>query len=581
MSELIRIITAEAPAIRNRSLDAFCRSATLAQLLEECASLDRFRRDSENLYERVRALFFLYAIYRFHIPLKPDLPSGGLVPFDGYDNLLKRRFAEAIDIFLAAPLSDGTASALAEAYRRLGFQTLANQVRRSVRSVRGNQWMFRIGHPADHPLRVRPELYQAVSRTGSHNGESALFPVLHEATPVRMDLTHSGWSDIFFLGMDFPEGARVLNVSIDLAVRAQQETDAPPKPPVESYFRVIDQPVLRLVSVDLGAHAEITALADVFDFAKDYLGLLKAAVIAAGIVPPGVEGAGQTLAELLGRLVQPGYGIELVSQVNGIPKGSRLAVSTNLLASLIAVCMRATGQTQSLTGKLNEEERRVVAARAILGEWLGGSGGGWQDSGGVWPGMKLIQGVEAGPNDPEYGISRGRLLPNHTILSQDDVSPDTRRQLQESLVLVHGGMAQDVGPILEMVTEKYLLRAEAEWQGRQEAIRTYDAITGLLRAGDIRAIGDATERNFRGPIQTIIPWASNLYTETLIERVRSEFGDRFWGFWMLGGMAGGGMGFIFDPSCKAAAQVTAAEHHARSQARAGGSGAVCHGARRV
>ena len=554
MSELIRIITAEAPAVRNRSLDAFCRSATLEQLRAECASLDRFRRDSENLYERVRALFFLYAIYRFHIPLKPGLPSGGLVPFEGYDNLLKRRFAEAIDIFLSAPLSDGTASALAEAYRRLGFQTLANQVRRSVRSVRGNQWMFRIGHPADHPLRVRPELYQGVNRMGALAGESALFPVLHEATPVRMDLTHSGWSDIFFLGMDFPEGARVLNISIDLAVRGG-EGEANPKPPVEAYFRVIDQPVLRLVSVDLGAHAEITALADVFDFAKDYLGLLKAAVIAAGIVPPGVEGAGQTLAELLARLVQPGYGIELVSQVNGIPKGSRLAVSTNLLASLIAVCMRATGQTQSLTGQLSEAERRVVAARAILGEWLGGSGGGWQDSGGVWPGMKLIKGVEAGPNDPEYGISRGRLLPNHTILSQEDVSAATRRRLQESLVLVHGGMAQDVGPILEMVTEKYLLRAEAEWQGRQEAIRTYDAITGLLRAGDIQAIGEATERNFRGPIQTIIPWASNLYTETLIERVRTEFGARFWGFWMLGGMAGGGMGFIFDPACKAEAQL--------------------------
>jgi hypothetical protein len=239
MSELIRIITAETPAVRNRSLDAFCRSATLEQLREECASLDRFRRNSENLYERVRALFFLYAIYRFHMPLKPDLPSGGLVPFDGYDNLLKRRFAEAIDIFLAAPLSDGTASALAEAYRRLGFQTLANQVRRSVRSVRGNQWMFRIGHPADHPLRVRPELYEAVSRTGSIDGKSALFPVLHEATPVRMDLTHSGWSDIFFLGMDFPEGARVLNVSIDLAVRGQQTGglqtgEAQPKPPVET-----------------------------------------------------------------------------------------------------------------------------------------------------------------------------------------------------------------------------------------------------------------------------------------------------------------------------------------------------------
>jgi hypothetical protein len=43
-------------------------------------------------------------------------------------------------------------------------------------------------------------------------------------------------------------------------------------------------------------------------------------------------------------------------------------------------------------------------------------------------------------------------------------SADTRRRLQESLVLVHGGMAQNVGPILEMVTEKYLLRSEAEWE---------------------------------------------------------------------------------------------------------------------
>jgi len=74
--------------------------------------------------------------------------------------------------------------------------------------------------------------------------------------------------------------------------------------------------------------------------------------------------------------------------VNNIPKGSRLAVSTTLLAALVSVCMRATGQAASLTGQLQEHERRLVLARALLGEWLGGSGGGWQDSGGVWPGMK-------------------------------------------------------------------------------------------------------------------------------------------------------------------------------------------------
>jgi hypothetical protein len=202
---------------------------------------------------------------------------------------------------------------------------------------------------------------------------------------------------------------------------------------------------------------------------------------------------------------------------------------------------------------LAENERRVVAARAILGEWLGGSGG-WQDSGGVWPGIKLIQGVPSAQPDIEYGVSRGRLLPNHRILTHDDVTEGTRRKLQDSLVLVHGGMAQDVGPILEMVTEKYLLRSEAEWTGRLQAIETLDEIVGLLQSGDVAGIGAATERNFDGPIQTIIPWASNLYTETLIQRVREEFDSAFWGFWMLGGMSGGGIGFIFDPRRKPEAQ---------------------------
>jgi hypothetical protein len=550
MSELAKIITATDPEIRNHPLDPLCQEASLEELLAECEALDRLRRESDNLYERVRALFFLYAIYRFHLPLKPGMSVKGLIPFDGYTNLLRRRFEEAIEIFLTAQAADGPnegiASALAAAYHSLGFQTLADQVRRSVRSVRGNQWMFRIGHPADHPLRLRPELLKR-STTGG------LFPILHEATPVRMDLSHSGWSDIFFLGMDFPEGARVLNVSIDLSVRGSEES-GPPRPPVEAYLRVIDQPLLRLASVDLGASAEITTLAEVFDFARDYLGLLKAAVIASGIVPPGMEGAEQPLAELLAHLVAPGHGLEIVSRVNGIPKGSRLAVSTSLLACLITVCMRATSQAHALTGQLAEDERRLVAARAILGEWLAGSGGGWQDSGGVWPGMKLIQGEKAAEGDPEYGISRGRLLPSHQILSLEDVSAETRQLLQDCLVLVHGGMAQDVGPILEMVTEKYLLRSEAEWLGRQEAIRLLDQIVAHLKAGDIATIGAATHRNFEQPLQAIIPWASNLYTETLIRRAAAEFGDHFWGFWMLGGMSGGGMGFIFSPEKKPLAQ---------------------------
>src|SRR5260221_14159495 len=252
---LIDIITSPDAATRNRSLDGLCASASFDALLGECEALEAFRQRSENLYERVRALFFLYAIHRFHLPARSELRSGGQIPFHGYEQLLQRRFEEAIEIFSNAQKangpSDALSSALAAAYYRLAFQTLADQVRRSVRTVRGNQWMFRMGHPKDQPLRLRRELL-----TPAADGS---FPILRERTPVRMDLTHSAWSDIFFLGMDYPEGARVLNVSIDLGVHGR---DPAPRPPIEAYFRVIEEPALRLTTVDLGATSDLTPLAE-------------------------------------------------------------------------------------------------------------------------------------------------------------------------------------------------------------------------------------------------------------------------------------------------------------------------------
>jgi hypothetical protein len=63
---------------RDRSLDAFARTASTEQLLAECEALDQFRRQSDNLYERVRALFFLYAIFRFHLPGQINVADPGL-----------------------------------------------------------------------------------------------------------------------------------------------------------------------------------------------------------------------------------------------------------------------------------------------------------------------------------------------------------------------------------------------------------------------------------------------------------------------------------------------------------------------
>ena len=107
MRRLTDIITATDPALRDQSLDVACAGLSLDELLAECAALDAFRRGSENLYDRVRALFFVYAIHRFHLPLR--LASGaaltqrgsGLIPLQGFDKLLHLRFDAAIYAFLS------------------------------------------------------------------------------------------------------------------------------------------------------------------------------------------------------------------------------------------------------------------------------------------------------------------------------------------------------------------------------------------------------------------------------------------------------------------------------------------------
>jgi UTP--glucose-1-phosphate uridylyltransferase len=549
---LIETITSSDPARRDRSVRDLISGASTAEIMEACAALESFRQRAENLYERVRASMFLHAIYRYALQEAPDLTTTGLIPFEGFEDLMERRFEQAISCFRAAMGRDGPngaiTSALAQAYEQITYQTLTDQVRRSVRSCRGNRWMFRVGQADEHPIRIHPKLLERESGDG-------LFPILVERTPVRLDLSHSAWSDIFFLGMDFPEGARVLNISVDLGVYGRDEA---PRPPIETYARVIAEPVLRLTSIDLGACKDVTSLDELFNFGNDYLGLVKAGVIASGLIPPSFEGTGTRLSEILNRVVRPGYGLEVVSKVNDIPKGSRLAVSTNLLASLIALLMRASGQSRNLTGSLDPEEARVVVARAILGEWLGGSGGGWQDSGGVFPGIKIIHGEVAGNDDPEWQISRGRLLPVHELLEAGGYDRGAEQAessfsdvLAESLVLVHGGMAQNVGPILNMVTEKYLLRSRHEWHARKEALRIFDGIVNAVRRVDVREVGRLTSQNWEGPLKGIIPWVSNMFTETIIRESKQILGQDYWGFLMLGGMSGGGMAFFVAPHRRA------------------------------
>ena len=184
MSRLIDLITAEDPRLRDQDLARVCDALDAGALGVESDALDAFWRASVNLYERVRAQLFLHAIHRYHLPPKLLTGRTGRIPFAGHEALLARQYARAIELFLAEQRqtgqSDAISSALAEAYRGLAFQTLADQVRRSVRESPGNRWMFDLAAPEAHPLRARPEML-AYPRM-----------VLRERTPVRMDLTHCG-----------------------------------------------------------------------------------------------------------------------------------------------------------------------------------------------------------------------------------------------------------------------------------------------------------------------------------------------------------------------------------------------------
>ncbi len=142
-------------------------------------------------------------------------------------------------------------------------------------------------------------------------------------------------------------------------------------------------------------------------------------------------------------------------------------------------------------------------------------------------------------------------MPQHHILDEREASPEMRRKLQDSLVLVHGGMAQNVGPILEMVTEKYLLRSGAEWKARLSMLGILDEILSALRTATMsRPSAPRPPAISANPFKPSFPGPATTTPRHSSQKVKAEFGQDFQGFWMLGGMSGGGMGFIFAPERK-------------------------------
>ncbi len=160
-----------------------------------------FVRTSNNLYHRVRSLFFLYAIHRFHLPRQLAGRECGRIPLKASSTCCSEDSSKPSASLTSnkskmaqASLSARTRGSLSS----IGFSTLADQVRKSVRTVRGNQWMFRTGHPADLPLRLRKELLSTDASGLIQYSESE--PACAWTFRIVAGATSSSWAWIFRRG---------------------------------------------------------------------------------------------------------------------------------------------------------------------------------------------------------------------------------------------------------------------------------------------------------------------------------------------------------------------------------------------
>ncbi len=187
--------------------------------------------------------------------------------------------------------------------------------------------------------------------------------------PARLDLG-GGWTDTPPYSLE--HGGKVINAAVNLNGQ----------PPIQCYARVIEQPVIRISSIDLGTRVEITSLESLLDYRQptSEFALAKAALALCGFDPEAADWkARPTLEEMLRAF---GGGIELTT-LAAIPKGSGLGTSSIMGAVVFSVISRVTGRTLP--------PRELFHSVLRLEQALT-TGGGWQDQvGGVVDGVKLIE----------------------------------------------------------------------------------------------------------------------------------------------------------------------------------------------
>jgi fucokinase len=318
--------------------------------------------------------------------------------------------------------------------------------------------------------------------------------------PARLDLG-GGWTDTPPYSLEF--GGSVINAAINLNGQ----------PPIQCYARVIESPVIRISSIDLGSRIEIRSLQSLLDYGEptSEFGLAKAALALAGFAPDAAEwGNESSLSEMLESF---GGGIELTT-LAAIPKGSGLGTSSIISAVVLSVIHRLLGRDLS---------RRDLFHSVLRLEQALTTGGGWQDQvGGVVDGVKLVE-SEAG------------MIPDLRIhyVPPDVLDPRTNGGMT---CLYYTGITRLAKNILQDVVGRYLDRDRVAMVTLRQLHRLGAQVSEAMSRKDVTAFGQLIEAAWTLNKQ-LDPHSSNDEIERLLSRLKPSL----LGAKLLG--AGGG-GFL-------------------------------------
>ena len=264
---------------------------------------------------------------------------------------------------------------------------------------------------------IQSEVLEATIKSLAYNEQARIVTDHHTVRlPLRVNWG-GGWSDTPPYCNE--KGGTVLNAAILLNGEK----------PVEVTLERIPEQKVVFDSRDMDVHGEFDTIEPLQATGDPYdpFALQKACLLACGIIPR----EGHTLGEILERL---GSGFVMHSEVTNVPKGSGLGTSSILSAA----CVKAVFEFMGIAYTEEDLYAHVLAMEQIMS-----TGGGWQDQvGGITPGLKYITSMPG--------------LQQQLQVAHIELSPQTKKELDERFVLIYTGQRRLARNLLRDVVGRYV-----------------------------------------------------------------------------------------------------------------------------